>query len=184
MSMTPLAHRDDDWSTSPFTPHMPFSDEIRSPTASYPSQYASHQIPQQPSYPYPVIPTDTRNMHFPASYNQHSTHMGPQSSAERVVVSRGREVHPYARSTATPQSVSYGAEPVAPAEEPVIKKKRKRADAAQLKVLNETYQRTAFPSTEERQALATQLDMPPRSVQIWYVGILKASLPDVDIPIC
>jgi homeobox protein YOX1/YHP1 len=99
--------------------------------------------------------------------------MGPQSSAERVVVSRGKEVYPHARSTATPQSVSYGAEPVAPTEEPVIKKKRKRADAAQLKVLNETYQRTAFPSTEERQALATELDMPPRSVQIWYVGILK-----------
>lgn len=55
-----------------------------------------------------------------------------------------------------------------PVEEPV-KKKRKRADAAQLKVLNETYQRTAFPSTEERQALAVELDMPPRSVQIWFV---------------
>ena len=59
--------------------------------------------------------------------------------------------------------------PVTPTspEEPTIKKKRKRADAAQLKVLNETYSRTAFPSTEERIALARMLDMSARSVQIW-----------------
>ncbi|KAF8844660.1 homeobox-domain-containing protein [Paxillus ammoniavirescens] len=55
-----------------------------------------------------------------------------------------------------------------PGEEPVIKKKRKRADAAQLKVLNETYARTAFPSTEERADLAKKLDMSARSVQIWF----------------
>lgn len=54
-------------------------------------------------------------------------------------------------------------------EEPTIKKKRKRADAAQLKVLNETYARTAFPSTEERAELAKKLDMSARSVQIWLV---------------
>jgi homeobox protein YOX1/YHP1 len=68
-----------------------------------------------------------------------------------------------------------------PIEEPIIKKKRKRANTEQLKVLNATYQRTAFPSTEERQALATELDMLPRSVQIWYVGILQASFPNVEI---
>lgn len=55
------------------------------------------------------------------------------------------------------------------ADEPAIKKKRKRADAAQLKVLNETYARTAFPSTEERAELAKKLDMSARSVQIWLV---------------
>lgn len=53
------------------------------------------------------------------------------------------------------------------AQEPVIKKKRKRADAHQLKVLNDVYARTAFPSTEERNELAKQLDMSARSVQIW-----------------
>ena len=52
-------------------------------------------------------------------------------------------------------------------QEPVIKKKRKRADAHQLKVLNDVYARTAFPSTEERNELAKQLDMSARSVQIW-----------------
>ena len=51
--------------------------------------------------------------------------------------------------------------------EPTIKKKRKRADARQLEALNGVYARTAFPSTEERQQLARDLDMSARSVQIW-----------------
>ncbi len=54
-------------------------------------------------------------------------------------------------------------------DKPITKMKRKRADASQLKLLNETYSRTAFPSTEERIALAKLLDMSPRSVQIWCV---------------
>lgn len=59
--------------------------------------------------------------------------------------------------------------PEEPPSEPMIKKKRKRADAEQLKVLNETYARTAFPSTEERIELAKKLGMSARSVQIWCV---------------
>ena len=51
--------------------------------------------------------------------------------------------------------------------ESTIKKKRKRADARQLGALNGVYARTAFPSTEERQQLARDLDMSARSVQIW-----------------
>jgi hypothetical protein len=50
-----------------------------------------------------------------------------------------------------------------------VKPKRRRADADQLKVLNEVLERTMFPTTEERNALAKQLGMTPRSVQIWYV---------------
>ena len=53
-------------------------------------------------------------------------------------------------------------------QEPTIKK-RKRADARQLEALNRMYARTAFPSTEERQQLARDLDMSARSVQIWLV---------------
>lgn len=48
-----------------------------------------------------------------------------------------------------------------------IKKKRKRADQQQLRVLHATFERTAFPTTDERNALAMQLGMTPRSVQIW-----------------
>jgi homeobox protein YOX1/YHP1 len=138
-----------------------FTDEIYLPTRSYRSQYSPYQIPQQPSY-YPERSSDTRNTHFPtASYNWLShAPIGPQS--------------PHPCSIATSQSAVYGAGAVAaPTEEPIIKKKRKRADPTQLLVLNAVYQRTPFPSTDEREWLAVQLDMPARSVQIWYVGILK-----------
>lgn len=73
---------------------------------------------------------------------------------------------PYARGAPTlPSPVDYDMNEHS--QDPVIKKKRKRADAHQLKVLNEVYARTAFPSTEERNELAKQLDMSARSVQIW-----------------
>jgi hypothetical protein len=57
---------------------------------------------------------------------------------------------------------------------PTIKKMRKRADAAQLRVLQEIYARTAFPSAEERHALSRILDMSARSVQIWFVSCLHS----------
>ena len=56
--------------------------------------------------------------------------------------------------------------------EPTIKKKRKRADARQLEALNGVYARTAFPSADERQQLARDLDMSARSVQIWLAHAL------------
>lgn len=58
-------------------------------------------------------------------------------------------------------------------EELAIKKKRKRADANQLKVLNEVYDRNPFPPTAERESLAVQLGMTPRSVQIWYHLLIR-----------
>lgn len=163
------SHREDEWLTSPISDHTSY-DDIRSPNPYYPHHYASHQIPQQASYSYPDIPPDNRNIPFSAPYNQQpQMYMGTHSAPERVVVPRSKDVHPYAHSSGVPHSMGYSAEVVtAPVEEPIIKKKRRRADAAQLKVLNETYQRTAFPSTEERHALALELDMPPRSVQIWF----------------
>ena len=53
--------------------------------------------------------------------------------------------------------------------EPTAKKKCKHADAQQLEALNVVYARTAFPSTEEHQQLARDLDMSARSVQNWLV---------------
>ena len=133
-------------------------------------------MPTQDPYAYHRPTAELSHAQFAAtSYLQPSQYpMGVQSPTERTAGSRANwkeSQHPYARYSGTPQSLGYGSEAsgiVTPAEEPV-KKKRKRADAAQLKVLNETYQRTAFPSTEERLDLARKLDMPPRSVQIWFV---------------
>ncbi|KZP34714.1 homeobox-domain-containing protein [Athelia psychrophila] len=170
ISIGSSGRRDDDWSSSSYVSggnHVPFDDEIRSPVAGYPPQYPAYHLNQQQApYSYSQMPSDnTRNVAFPTGYTQSpQTQMGPP--VERATT-RAKETHPYARYSGTPQTMAYTAEPVAmPAEE--VKKKRKRADAAQLKVLNATYQRTAFPSTEERQSLANELGMPPRSVQIWF----------------
>ncbi|CAG8464192.1 13601_t:CDS:2 [Acaulospora morrowiae] len=50
----------------------------------------------------------------------------------------------------------------------MVKAKRKRANPNQLKVLNEVFQQTFFPSTEQRIQLGKQLGMSPRTVQIWF----------------
>ncbi|KAG8735193.1 hypothetical protein FRC10_010889 [Ceratobasidium sp. 414] len=47
------------------------------------------------------------------------------------------------------------------------KPKRRRANATQLQLLNETYARTMFPTTEERAEIARRINMTPRQVQIW-----------------
>lgn len=54
-----------------------------------------------------------------------------------------------------------------PKETTIVRKKRKRADPNQLRILNDVYSKTAFPSTEQRLELATVLNMSARSVQIW-----------------
>jgi homeobox protein YOX1/YHP1 len=92
-------------------------------------------------------------------------------SVERTMpTSRSAAPLPYARAPTA--SSPADDEPPPQHGDPTIKKKRKRADARQLEVLNATYNRTAFPSTEERIALANQLDMSARSVQIWLAHAL------------
>ncbi|KAG5638869.1 hypothetical protein H0H81_009172 [Sphagnurus paluster] len=132
---------------------------IRSPTASYPTQYAY----QAPGATYTYLPT------------QEHGHMNPPAHIPSYEVADPSRDHqrpssPYTRSSSHVSAPAYTPPPVSPTspDESTIKKKRKRADARQLKVLNETYNRTAFPSTEERLALAKELDMSARSVQIWF----------------
>ena len=139
--------------------------QVYSPTASYP-------------HVQPLAQTHTHTSHYPSRVpvaapapQHHQTTPISHSSVERYSHIHRSGV-PYARNLNAPEMPSpvddgLTAEPL----EPTIKKKRKRADAHQLQVLNETYNRTAFPSTEERAALAKQLDMTPRSVQIWSVHL-------------
>ncbi|KAG0356500.1 hypothetical protein BG005_004579 [Podila minutissima] len=49
-----------------------------------------------------------------------------------------------------------------------IKAKRKRANASQLSVLNAAFEKSYFPSTEERLRLSKECKMCPRTVQIWF----------------
>ncbi|KAK0437918.1 kinase-like domain-containing protein [Desarmillaria tabescens] len=130
---------------------------IRSPTASYPAAYNNYPTNASGSYRYAMSMADLSNI--------------PMSSHSHTAMTDVRSSSPYGRNLSHVPPPSYTPPPVSPTsadDSPTIKKKRKRADAAQLKILNETYARTAFPSTEERLALAKLLDMSTRSVQIWY----------------
>ncbi|KAG6845308.1 hypothetical protein H0H87_011158 [Tephrocybe sp. NHM501043] len=157
------------WSTTsymPTTSNYQASGGIRSPTASYPGLYT---YPTGNNYTYLPTPHDHGHIQIPSmnpsSYNTTSYECGETSRSDPH-----RSSSPYGRSSSHTLPPSTTPPPVSPTspEESTIKKKRKRADARQLKVLNETYNRTAFPSTEERLALAKELDMTARSVQIWY----------------
>ncbi|KAI9294989.1 hypothetical protein K502DRAFT_284954, partial [Neoconidiobolus thromboides FSU 785] len=46
--------------------------------------------------------------------------------------------------------------------------KRKRAGKAQIKILNQIFSKTPFPSTELRSLLSHKLRMSPRAIQIWF----------------
>ncbi|KAH9176776.1 homeobox-domain-containing protein [Lactarius sanguifluus] len=143
------------------SPHAVYSPAT---TTEYPQyQYLSHAS---------AYPPNSNRGSIPAAAATHSHYHQSMptghSSVERTLAgTRNITQLPYARN-APPAMSPVDYEPPSDAAEPTIKKKRKRADARQLEVLNATYNRTAFPSTEERAALAKQLDMSARSVQIWF----------------
>ncbi|OCH95178.1 homeobox-domain-containing protein [Obba rivulosa] len=145
---------------------------FRPTTAGFSTTHAPYPDLQQTAGGYYPTPPDPRHLPPPIApmpYDSHPTMSRRSSmSVDRNVPSR-MSVHgpsPYARGPPVISPTPYSPEPPAP-EQP-IKKKRKRADPEQLKVLNETYARTAFPSTEERVELARKLGMSARSVQIWF----------------
>ncbi|KAI8992994.1 hypothetical protein BD414DRAFT_292621 [Trametes punicea] len=157
---------------SQMAPHVPMAaaGQVRSPTAGY-TTYAPfpQQHQQQNPYGFPPAP-DPRQLppSIPTmpSYDQPSGLSQRRGSlvdrSSRPVVGHGASPYPRVPSVVSPS-------PYVPEPQPEpVKKKRKRADAEQLKVLNETYNRTAFPSTEERIELAKKLGMSARSVQIWF----------------
>ncbi|KAA1474276.1 hypothetical protein DENSPDRAFT_321216 [Dentipellis sp. KUC8613] len=129
---------------------------VRSPQAAYPPSYPQYQSMQSTGYP-TTSAARTVTQAAPSYQQGHA-------NVERTSTSRSVASGPYARGAPTIPAVDYDI------DEPAIKKKRKRADAHQLAILNDTYNRTAFPSTEERAELARKLDMTARSVQIWYAS--------------
>ena len=150
---------------SQIPPHIPMTPATQVRSASGYSAYAPYPQ-QQPSYGYSAPDPRQLPPPLPGGLNpyDHSGMLGRRGSlVERSNPLRtgGHGSSPYPRVPSVVPSIPE------PPVEPV-KKKRKRADAEQLKVLNETYNRTAFPSTEERIELAKKLGMSARSVQIWY----------------
>ena len=150
-------------------PETVFSPIASYPTSSfqYPSQHHSQGMLHEARF---TLPVDTT-----ASPSTGTVRRGPASVERTPTTSRSAHtVSPYSRHP--PASVSLP-------DHPPPKKKRKRADAEQLRVLNEVYARTAFPSTEERQDLALRLGMSPRSVQIWYASYFLHHRPHLISPL-
>ena len=145
---------------------------IHSPSSSYPINHEPYYIHSSAYPPFHGSPLDNRHLphplplHFPPD-----SHMHPHRSSHPSEWNSGSQrpdthlVSPYARNPR--EGVSHSPQEPSPVDFPIVKKKRKRADAAQLKILNDVYNRTAFPTTEERAELAKRLDMSARSVQIW-----------------
>ncbi|KAF9913812.1 hypothetical protein BX616_009531, partial [Lobosporangium transversale] len=110
--------------------------------------------------------------------DSHGDHSSPLRRASKSVVAASQSVHPF--DTAEPKS-SKSKKPkriknpghdedliVMDDEFYAVKAKRKRANASQLSVLNAAFERSYFPSTEERLRLSKQCRMCPRTVQIWF----------------
>jgi len=56
------------------------------------------------------------------------------------------------------------------------------ADDVQLQLLMSVFERTSYPSTEEREALARKMGMTSRSVQIW-VSLNLDDCPSLDLSV-
>jgi homeobox protein YOX1/YHP1 len=162
------------------------SNDLRSPHSVYSpaSSIPQYQFPASPAYPARqntsrgVVPTVTA-ANTPYQQSMAISHAPLDHHTNPMY--RGSRPLPYARAPTAPSPVPYDVPPEI--QEPTIRKKRKRADARQLEALNRMYARTAFPSTEERQQLARNLDMSARSVQIWLAHpLVHTSCIISDIP--
>jgi len=165
--------RDERWPQNPYggtSAANRVPETIFSPDTSYPG--TSFQYP--PQHPSQGTLHDLRfslPIHTPTSPSTGTLRRGPVSVERTATRSSAHTISPYTRDHPAPDTSS---------DQPPPKKKRKRADAEQLRVLNEVYARTAFPSTEERAELAVKLNMTPRSVQIWYVSCFLHHRPHIS----
>ncbi|KAF8482601.1 hypothetical protein DFH94DRAFT_372597 [Russula ochroleuca] len=152
------------------------SNDLRPPHSVYSpaSSIPQYQSPASPAYP-AGHSTSRGAVPTVAAANtpyQRSMAMSHAPLDHTNPMYRGSRPLPYARAPTAPSPVPYDVPPET--QEPTIKKKRKRVDARQLEALNRMYARTTFPSTEERQQLARNLDMSARSVQIWFQNKRRA----------
>lgn len=143
-------------SSSPYT-----STVLHHPNAGFPGiSYAEEGTywPSNALHSRPTIPANQHTVRRPETA-LHLTEMPkfvvPSSRIPRV------EATTYSPPNSTTR-VSFDDEDTAE-----TKPKRRRANEAQLSLLNETYSRTMFPTTEERAEIARRINMTPRQVQIW-----------------
>ncbi|KAF9133298.1 hypothetical protein BGW39_010115 [Mortierella sp. 14UC] len=146
-------------------PSAPLQAQSRVPTESW---SAKSVLPLTP----PISESDQRRMSSSVGgagvdgYGHSLSKPGPKNPSHSV--------HPFDMPVDTPPSPSKGTkrdreqEEESFAPEDGVKAKRKRANAEQLSVLNAAFERSYFPSTEERLRLSKQTKMCPRTVQIWF----------------
>ncbi|KAF9903132.1 hypothetical protein BX616_001720 [Lobosporangium transversale] len=125
------------------------------------------------SAPGPSTPTAESD---PYVYGHSVQMQRPRAAINTTTAAANHSVHPFdipaPELASTPTSKSgtkrqHGQDdPFIP--EDGVKAKRKRANAEQLQVLNAAFEKSYFPSTEERLRLSKQTKMCPRTVQIWF----------------
>ncbi|KAK9236587.1 hypothetical protein V1525DRAFT_406512 [Lipomyces kononenkoae] len=134
-------------------------------------QYMAAPVAPQPYY-MPTAPSPVHGTAYPPAANPYAglqLHPHPglaQPYAPMRPVALGPGIPPPAPigGPAGP-SIPHGVQTphLAP-----LKPKRKRATQQQVNRLNEVFQQTFFPSTEQRLELSRELGMTPRTVQIWF----------------
>ncbi|CAO3574969.1 unnamed protein product [Mortierella alpina] len=143
-------------------------------------QHRSSPEPWSARSSFSVTPSNAdngmRRMSGSAGHGGHSYTQGLSKPLPKSKLSAGPSVHPFdiPAESQTPLSPQAGKrergqedDPCTP-EDGGVKAKRKRANAEQLSVLNAAFERSYFPSTEERLRLSKQTKMCPRTVQIWF----------------
>ena len=161
------------------TPPPPHTQYGKSQVHSYYDAYDPYAIAPPPSHAYPT------SVHRPSGYAHHP-------DPAYAVLRPRLQIHPYAAppphvdaryhtaaAGPAPQMLAVGvnrsyASPASAISPEGFKAPRKRADDTQLAILNDVFERTAYPSTEEREELARRLGMTSRSVQIWFQNRRRA----------
>ncbi|KAF8941074.1 hypothetical protein BGZ58_002538 [Dissophora ornata] len=110
-------------------------------------------------------------------YSHHGQSSKPAVVSAKSRLSTSHSVHPFdipADPPTSPSSTKAGGKRDRGQDddpfvaEDGVKAKRKRANIEQLSILNAAFERSYFPSTEERLRLSKQTKMCPRTVQIWF----------------
>ncbi|KAG5365420.1 Homeobox protein [Yarrowia sp. C11] len=135
-------------------------------TPSHPAPI--HTVPNQVPVYHPA-PHHAHHHIPPPLPPHHSSHhiMAPHPSYHHVAsphthLAPAPATHYYA----APAPTAYPPVPQAVPQTP--KPKRRRATSYQVARLNEVFEQTFFPSSEQRLDLAKELNMTPRIVQIWF----------------
>ncbi|KAK9389094.1 hypothetical protein V1515DRAFT_335212 [Lipomyces mesembrius] len=142
---------------------------LQMPTTVYPQQQFMYPGPP-PGMPAPQIhpPPLPHYMAAPQPYYMPSAQAGHGAYPPAHPYAGLAPQYPPLHSMQLAPGMSFPIVPAAQTHLAPLKPKRKRATQQQVNRLNEVFQQTFFPSTEQRLELSRELGMTPRTVQIWF----------------